>query len=197
MPNPAYGSGQSKRERSQRDGSDNFGGHGGGGGPGGTGAHGGVSHGHQPVRARGDGVGPPMGGRGHRGTVDGEAEVLSGGRERQVAGGQAGGRVEATTGGEGPELHKLELYQQQQQQQYIQEEQEQEIVQVYQHYCALTSALRLQQPPKHIMAPRHHFVCIFRFFYFVDSNNPRFRRNFSLTPISYDYCLKKGDQWPH
>ena len=61
------GSGQSKCERSQRDGSDNFGGHGGGGGPGGTGAHGGVSHGHQPVRARGDGVGPPMGGRGHRG----------------------------------------------------------------------------------------------------------------------------------
>ena len=124
------------------------------------------------------------------GTVDGETEVLSGGRERQVAGGQAGGRVEATTGGEGPELHKLELYQQQQQQQYIQEEQEQEIVQVYQHYCASTSALRLQQPPKqckHIMAPRHHFVCIFRFFYFVDSNNPRFRRNFSLTPISYDY----------
>ena len=36
------------------------------------------------------------------GTVDGETEVLSGGRERQVAGGQAGGRVEATTGGEGP-----------------------------------------------------------------------------------------------
>ena len=118
------------------------------------------------------------------GTVDGETEVLSGGRERQVA----GGRVEATTGGEGPELHKLELYQQQQ---YIQEEQEQEIVQVYQHYCASTSALRLQQPPKHIMAPRHHFVCIFRFFDFVDSNNPRFRRNFSLTPISYDYFKKK------
>ena len=96
------GSGQSKRKRSQREGSGNFGGHGGGGGHGGTGAHGGLSHGHQPVRARGDGVGPPMGGRGHRGTVDGEAEVLSGGRDRQVAGGQAGGRVEATTGGEGP-----------------------------------------------------------------------------------------------
>ena len=119
------------------------------------------------------------------GTVDGETEVLSGGRDRQVAGGQAGGRVEATTGGEGPSYTSWSSTNSNNI--YVQEEQEQEIVQVYQHYCASTSALRLQQPPKHIMAPRHHFVCIFRFFDFVDSNNPRFRRNFSLTPISYDY----------
>ena len=54
----------------------------------------------------------------------GEVVGHIGGRDRQATGGQAGGRAEATTGGEGPELHKLELYQQQQQQQYIQEEQE-------------------------------------------------------------------------
>ena len=41
--------------------------------------------------------------------VAGEEEELSGGRDRLAVGGQAGGRGKATTGGDGPGQHKMDL----------------------------------------------------------------------------------------